>query len=535
MTVCVLHGTDKMSVSLQNTSKLYKTTDDMITAMQKEYLFPFDSNIPYYCCAAVLVFNEQQNAIVAYIPKYPLYYGYKLFVYYDRNGQYNLIFNPDVASIFDNNSTVFKDLTFTSLPFHLSHDYLIDDPINRELNDWLKSKTQDIVNLSTELKSNIESNPQLLDGYKLNQYILEFLQKKYQENSIAQHDKLVNEFHDKLKKVTNLRKLSIIVDEAHIEEIAASNLLHIKTISCYIKQLEKHSYKFLEEVEMMITENQYKCKPLDIENCIIKLCEETYRKCEDILTKIEIDQMDSNKQLLFSIHNTFHQTPLHSIFQQGKWFVEKLDKSSPLIYTDSNNVLKTHTVLWKFLSERNNYYENEFSKEIDKQVKIFTDIVTEDTNISTYTLKQLYDFENFHENTKKNYQSCGYETMAHIVSHYGELESIYSIKVNKVVSGGILSRNGKTLNAMICLVKDVFLIDDQNIKIENYFKTQLKTLPISFWDLTKNILHKLNDMSYTIGIFSGCKNCLQFEVQFNTNTTQNNSNIVTSKDDLKCL
>ena len=514
-------------------TKHYKNSIDLITALQENLLFPFSSEPPFICNASTLVLDRGQNILHVCVPLYPLYYGYKMFIQIHDNGSYEAVLNPDIEKLFANNFEILQIINFTYLPYEICDTNLLDHENNVAIKNWLLACSADIICLSKDIITHINAQSMHFDWIENNKLIIEFLQQKYEIDQQMRQDDLLSTLNNALAKVTNFATLQQVWKSENTKILYDVNDLELRHTMYLTLTLEKNCTSFIEEAHTQVKDNWNDNNGGEIECVILTCCEE---KTRESLSTISEKEKHIQPFIMTVIKNIFHNTALYMVYDQMLTSYYGAEKSRQFIFPNlDNSVHKSYIHLHQFIKKRNSHKLQYLPSIILDHQTLYDSVTNDSVDISSYTLKQLYDFVKFHENTIDAYPEMESDNIPVSLVNRSSKEFLYFVQIQHMRGTNIgkkVLRHNVLIVDHIKKLEDIFNVNHTDIKIQDIFRKTPVILPETFWDVTKGILTFLNEIIDLISFFTGTGNVIHFDVTFPNSRQKSNFKLISSNEDL---
>ena len=487
--------------------------------LQRKLLFPQCKTNPFICCAATIVYNKNKNDLNVYIPIYPLYFGYRLYVEITENNTYTLILDPNIEKLFTNQIEILQQLCFIYLPFKLSSINLLNSSANKMIRDWLHDINEgELLNLMNDYILYIKDRCQ--DGEQ-NKLIIDFLNEKHGDYLRLQKDTFMSTFSEKLNRCSDFdNMLKLLEDDDSI--IFLKDRINMYMLKSHIKELEKLTSDFLIELNDYVTDKSkldINMDSLEFEKYLIDNCVDKHKLVHEIIKEINTNCM-TYVQLKNKINSIYLNSALYHIHYQVNDYYDTNSPSSIMIYNCLDKLFGNNTLLNQTLKSLNSYRESIVSNQVKEMKQTYEIITNNQTELYMIRLKVLENFIKFHNNSIQNYDPKIVKNMNMVedIQYKNSKEYLYlneiAFKLDK------LKLNSLSIKECVFNLKSVFNIDynDNNHKIKKYFSNKLDLFPDNFWNLSKDLLDDLNNVSKTIAYFTGCNDPVQFKASFFQNT-----------------
>ena len=501
----------KLTIS-SNLKQRVKSKDDLIEVMQKQLLFPLLEENPFICGAATLVYNKSDNVMYICIPYYPLYYGYKMFLEINEKQTYDVIFNPNIEKIFATNLDIWQKINFISLPYELTERCLLDSECNKSIIEWLKGTSVSSSSLSKEAIAHIHQQSGHLDYLEFNKLIVDFLHNKYSEYLQLKEDKLLQSFTEKLNKTKYFDCLINVLKDDETKLLYNKDA-EINSTIFLIDTLKTECTLFLEEIELLALKNMNgNINDGEFECNMLRMCEIKYNSCSNSLEEMK---ERINSFIMSKIKTIFHNEPVWIIYDQ---MISSYNNPNypQLILHNLESLQKTHKNMFNFIKSRNNYKLKELANIVNDYKLMFKNLTDNTVDISSYRIREFYDFVQFHENAIHVYPDMQSDTISETIVNRSSREMAYCQAINILQNESYLHRNGTLIKNKLKMFLDIFDIEDKNLKITDLFQNGLDIFPETFWDLTDDMLDILNRIMENIAFFTGQKLKCSFTAKFPT-------------------
>lgn len=525
--VYALQNTYTVSLKLQKKQK-FKTVAELVKSMQLNLLFPVSHEIPFICSATTIINDLTKNTLFVCVPRYPLYYGYRMFLQIDKDKTYSVLFDPNIVSLFFDNMPLFRKINFINIPYTLVGNFLLDSDDCKHIKNWLLKQKKDIVVVSEMVKAEMDilSHSNLLEN---NKEIIHLLTVKYNEEQEQQCNEKHDNFVAHLKDVTNFSSLSTLLRSEKIYTCSSDItdvVIDISKTLQYIGDIQNKCQSFIEDAETLINSCFSNMNEGEIEQAILQKCEDKVIICNKYISELPtmVPACITTK-----VTEIFNKTPLVVMYLQME-YCYKHSNTSQLIYVDLENSTAIAKVLLNFLKKRNVYKQKDLPQTVNKYVKLYNEVIDDSSDITCYTINEIVNLIKFHSDALEVYPTMQCDTISEAVVNRSAVEFLYYNEVNGTEQ---IMRHGYSAKSLIKMVAEVFRIDNRDIQIVKTFQNQLSLFPNTFWEYDEDCLSLLNDVNHCIRIFTGSSEINTFNIIFRDKFDLSDNNMLSTEHDLK--
>lgn len=506
--IFVLKNTNTVSFKSQKRQKL-KSEQAVINKMQASLLFPLSNAKPYASSASTLVIDRKENFLFVCVPRFPLYYGYKMLLQINEDNTYDVVFDPYMGTFFSNNFELFKLLNFIHLPYHFEERNLLDSEVNKELKSWLLEQKRDIVEISESVLSHIKLKCKF-ELIEISNEILDFLTVKFQEDLEVDKNKKYEEFTLSLTEVNTFESLKMLIDKNENLDVPNSSILDGNKIVKVINIIDAQCTKFIPDVENLLNSQKYVLSESEVEQNILQYCEETVTECNKHIYDLKHTEPSC---VIAKIEEICNKVPMFILYHMMECCCKHFSVS-PLIYHDLDHSIISAKMLYDFLKKRNKYKQVELPETVKKNVKLFKELANQSTDISSYTVNDITEFLKFHADVFTVYPTIQSDTMSQTVVNRSSVEFMYYNEIKGAERGCEIFRQGFSVTALMTMVSQLFHVENKDIKVRDTFQSKLSVFPNTFWEYDESKLLLLNEINTCIKICTGSIDDNKFQMSF---------------------
>lgn len=476
--------------------KFFSNEKDLISEFERKLLFPVKvknkGETLLFCNAAMLFFYKKIKVFKAYIPQYPSFYGYRVFVIENKNDTFQAIFDPQIDLLYKKSLDLMKAINLIPIPYKICDDHLLNSCKNIDIKNWLNCCSDQI---KTEISSSFLNYLQEQKKGVLNEMLINYLRCTYEEDKKNKSEELENSFSAAIAKCDVWSALINCINDEKFQTIIKDKDICNQVAT----RLKEESVDFVNGANYYITEKESSTA----EEKILLLCEVKRKNCEQEISKMK------NHRLLGKIELLWRETSLFKFYCAIDFFNFNNDGDHFIQYVLEAfmSIKHEYPQLYGYFEKQKHDFDKN-NKRMKERFTVYEQIINEKKDISSYSVNDLEEFMKFHENAYQSYdiiRSSGNEEQ---IINRNNIEILYCQKISKCINSkhNQLYRSQIPLKNIVSEFKEIFLQDKNCYKKDKELNTiiiQSNLIPTTYWDLSNCVLAKINQAVSCVRKFYG--------------------------------